>query len=307
MSITVLDPGPQATLQGAARRGLRQMGMPASGAADPVSQAIANRLVDRPPEATAIEIGFGPAAFRFDAAMQIGFCGADADIAVDGAAQPAGQTLTVKAGQTVSTSAFRAGARLYLAVSGRIAADEAFGSESTYLPAALGGFQGRALRKGDRLDVRDIQPAEQKVLPPQFRIVPAHAFALRAVPGPDWMPDHLVAADTAFQVTGRASRMGVEIEGPFPALPVGLKPSSAVMPGALQVTPGGRGFLLLADGQTTGGYPHLLQVTRADRHLIGQLRPRDRVTFLMRTQEKAEAELRAKQALLESWMPGFRL
>ena len=86
-----------------------------------------------------------------------------------------------------------------------------------------------------------------------------------------------------------------------------MKPSSAVFPGALQVTPQGRGFLLLPDGQTTGGYPHVLQVIRADRHLLGQLRPGDSLRFLMRTQGQAEAALHAKQALLESWVPDFRL
>lgn len=307
MSIRVLEPGPQATLQGAPRRGLRHAGMPAAGAADPVSQAIANRLVGREPEATVIEISFGPAVFRFDAAMQIGLSGADTDVTIDGVPQVAGRTLHIASGSTLSIGAFRAGARLYLAASGWIAANSFFGSESTYLPAAIGGFQGRALRKGDTLEVRDIQQAEQRDVPAQLRLVPAHTFALRAVPGPDWVPEHRIAPDAAFNTTQRASRMGVEIEGALPALSTGLKPSSAVMSGALQVTPNGRGFLLLADGQTTGGYPHLLQVIRADRHLIGQLRPRDRLHFLMRTQEKAEAELRAKQALLASWMPDFRL
>ncbi|HAY05771.1 MAG TPA: hypothetical protein DCY26_03860, partial [Hyphomonas sp.] len=80
-----------------------------------------------------------------------------------------------------------------------------------------------------------------------------------------------------------------------------------VLPGALQVTPSGRGFLLLADGQTTGGYPHILQVIRADRHLLGQLRPKDRIQFLLRSQTESEAALLAKQKLLETWLPGFRL
>jgi allophanate hydrolase subunit 2 len=102
--------------------------------------------------------------------------------------------------------------------------------------------------------------------------------------------------------------MGVEIDGPFSALgAAGLRPSSAVFPGALQVTPQGRGFLLLPDGQTTGGYPHVLQVIRADRHLLGQLRPGDSIRFLLRTQAQAEEALRAKQALLKAWLADFCL
>jgi allophanate hydrolase subunit 2 len=102
--------------------------------------------------------------------------------------------------------------------------------------------------------------------------------------------------------------MGAEIDGPFPSISeAGLKPSSAVLPGALQVTPQGRGYLLLPDGQTTGGYPHLLQVIRADRHLLGQLRPGDSLRFLLRLQAEAEAALAAKQALIAAWVPDLRL
>ena len=134
------------------------------------------------------------------------------------------------------------------------------------------------------------------------------SYALRVVAGPDWTGGDAILAGSVYRVTPRLSRMGIEIDGAFPAVSdAALKPSSAVFPGALQVTPQGRGFLLLPDGQTTGGYPHVLQVIRADRHLLGQLRPGDSLRFVMRTQGQAEAALHAKQALLESWVPDFRL
>lgn len=307
MSITVLNPGPQATLQGAARQGLRQFGMPASGAADPLAHAIANRLVGRSPDATGVEITFGPASFRFERTMHAGIAGAETEIRIDGVFQPPGQTLHVPAGATLSFSPFVAGARAYLSVSGEMAATKSFGSASTYLPASIGGHEGRALRKNDSIAVSEVFSAPVVRMPMELRFALSHSYALRAVTGPDWqegMQDQL----GPFFVTQRLSRMGVEVEGGLAAISVAeMRPSSAVLPGALQVTPSGRGFLLLADGQTTGGYPHILQVIRADRHLLGQLRPKDRIQFLLRSQTESEAALLAKQKLLETWLPGFRL
>jgi biotin-dependent carboxylase-like uncharacterized protein len=307
VSIVVIAPGTQATLQGAPRRGLRHFGMPYAGAADPVSLAIANRLAGQGPEATAIEVSYGPAVFRFEAAMHVGLAGADAELRLDGILQPSGQTLNVDSGTTLEVSAFRAGSRLYLAVSGRVQAQVAFGSPSTYLPAGFGGHEGRALRAGDVIGVTDIAAVPILRIPPDLKFAASRSYALRAVSGPD-LQDGPQAQLGIYTVTQRISRMGAEIDGALPAMSnETVRPSSAVMPGALQVTPSGCGFLLLADGQTTGGYPHLLQVIRADRHLLGQLRPSDRVQFLLRSQTEAEAALKAKQRLLDAWLPGFRL
>lgn len=308
MSLLVLDPGLQATLQGAARRGLRQFGMPSAGPADPLALAIANRLAGKAADAVGIEITFGPAAFRFDMPMQAGIAGADTEVRIDGVLQPSTQTLNVPAGSTLELSAFNAGARTYLSVSGEIFAETSFGSASTYLTAGIGGHSGRALRKGDVIAVSDVFSAPIVRIPMELKYSLSHSYALRAVTGPDWqeeMRDHL----GPFFVTQRLSRMGVEVEGGLPAT-VGSaapRPSSALLPGALQATPSGRGFLMLSDGQTTGGYPHLLQVIRADRHLLGQIRPKDRVLFLLRSQTEAEAALYSKQKLFGTWLPGFRL
>ncbi len=308
MSLTVLDPGVQCTVQAVPRHGLRHAGVPMSGPADAVSMALANRLVGREASAPCLEITYGPASFRFGATAQISVAGGAASVRVGGIQRAAHVTLDVQAGDEVEIGAVTAGARVYLAMSGSLQAETFLGSASTYLPAGFGGFEGRALRKGDRLEIADAPIAPFAETPGALRLPLGGSFALRVVAGPDLPePDGFPWADT-FSVTPRLSRMGAEIEGRFPVRSNnGLAPSSAVFPGALQVTPEGRGFLLLADGQTTGGYPHLLQVIRADRHLLGQLRPGSRLRFLHRTQDRAEADLRAKQAVLEAWMPDFRL
>lgn len=308
MSLVVLDPGLQCTVQAGPRTGFRHAGVPMSGPADAVSMALANRLVERAPSDACLEITFGAARFRFDTAMQIGIAGAAAPIRIGAAERQSHRTLEVQAGETVEIGPTATGARIYLSLSGDLQAQRFLGSESTYLPAAFGGIDGRALRKGDRIGISAGSAVKPIATPETLRFPILPSFALRAVPGPD-LPDpaYFPWAET-FTVSPRLSRMGAEIEGRLPVPDGGgALPSSAVFPGALQVTPQGRGYLLLVDGQTTGGYPHLLQVIRADRHLLGQLRAGSRVRFLYRTQDRAETDLRAKQAMLEDWIPGFRL
>lgn len=308
MSLTVLDPGVQCTVQAAPRRGFRHAGVPMSGPADAVSMALANRLVERETSAPCLEITYGPASFRFDAPAQIGVAGGAASVRVGGIQRAAHVTLDVQAGDNVDISAVTAGARVYLAISGSLKSEMFLGSASTYLPAGFGGFEGRALRKGDWLAFAAAPTVPVAETPGALRLPLGSSFALRVVAGPDLPDPAWFPWVDVFTVTPRLSRMGAEIDGRIPVgNSNGLAPSSAVFPGALQVTPEGRGFLLLVDGQTTGGYPHLLQVIRADRHLLGQLRPGSRLRFLRRTQDRAEADLQAKQAVLEAWMPDFRL
>jgi len=308
VSLVVIDPGIQCTVQAAPRASFRQAGVSYSGPADSLSMALANRLMGKVAEAASLEITFGPAAFRFEAPVQFAVTGAAAELRLGGAACPMHTALAAKPGDTLEIGAAQAGARLYLALSGQIEAGDFLGSGSTYLPAALGGFEGRALRKGDRLTFTEAAPVAAIETPEPLRLPPTSSYAVRAVRGPDFDGGEALFASSVYRVTPRSSRMGAEIAGAFPQnAGAGVLPSSAVFPGALQVTPQGRGFLLLPDGQTTGGYPHVLQVIRADRHLLGQLRPGNSVRFLLKTQPEAEVALRAKQALLSAWMPGFRL
>jgi 5-oxoprolinase (ATP-hydrolysing) subunit C len=74
----------------------------------------------------------------------------------------------------------------------------------------------------------------------------------------------------------------------------------------VQLTPSGQAYILLPDAQTTGGYPHILQMIRADRHLLGQIAPGDSLQFLCRDPDTAREDLLAKTALFASWLPGFR-
>ncbi len=303
MSLHIERAGAQTTIQAGPRKGVRHLGVPSAGAADLLSLALANRLVGNIWDAPALEITFGAFAGVWRREVVIAAAGAAAR-AVAGPSLHH-RSRRVRAGQRVEFGPSRAGARTYLAVAGGFEAEIIFGSASTYAPAGFGGFEGRALADGDHLAIRAGGAGEGELATPPH-LVPhiGRDWGLRATPSGEAGGEALFAA--SFKVSSRASRMGAALEGPVIELPEGPpRPSAPIFPGAVQCPPDGRPFLLMVDAQTTGGYPVIAQVIRADRHLMGQIRPGDTVRFLRSDPHAAAKALRAKVDLVADWLPGF--
>jgi len=303
-----MNAGPQATLQGNQRAGYRYSGIPSSGPADPVSHAIANHLVGNHASTTGIEITYGPFSVEFQASAAIALTGAVAPTSLNGRVVSFHETHFVKQGDFLEVGRPDHGLRTYLAISGGVVGDEFLESESTYIPAGLGGFDGRALRSGDVVETSPRTKPRRETTPETLQFPLGNSFALRASEGPDYTGDCTHLWTEQYKATRRASRIGIELDGAFPKIhSIANLPSAGIFPGALQLPPQGRGFLLLPDCQTTGGYPHILQVNRSDRHLLGQIRPGDSILFLHRTREQAADDLIKKQKLIASWIGGFRV
>ena len=308
MTLRIMNAGPQATLQGNQRAGYRYSGIPSSGPADPVSHAIANHLVGNHASTTGIEITYGPFSVEFQASAAIALTGAVAPTSLNGRVVSFHETLFVKQGDFLEVGRPDHGLRTYLAISGGVVGDEFLESESTYIPAGLGGFDGRALRSGDVVETSPRTKPRRETTPETLQFPLGNSFALRASEGPDYTGDCTHLWTEQYKATRRASRIGIELDGAFPKIhSIANLPSAGIFPGALQLPPQGRGFLLLPDCQTTGGYPHILQVNRSDRHLLGQIRPGDSILFLHRTREQAADDLIKKQKLIASWIGGFRV
>ena len=308
MTLRIMNAGPQATLQGNQRAGYRYSGIPSSGPADPVSHAIANHLVGNHASTTGIEITYGPFSVEFQASAAIALTGAVAPTSLNGRVVSFHETLFVKQGDFLEVGRPDHGLRTYLAISGGVVGDEFLESESTYIPAGLGGFDGRALRSGDVVETSPRTKPRRETTPETLLFPLGNSFALRASEGPDYTGDCTHLWTEQYKATRRASRIGIELDGAFPKIhSIANLPSAGIFPGALQLPPQGRGFLLLPDCQTTGGYPHILQVNRSDRHLLGQIRPGDSILFLHRTREQAADDLIKKQKLIASWIGGFRV
>jgi biotin-dependent carboxylase-like uncharacterized protein len=310
MSILCLRPGLQTTVQAGPRRGQRHNGIPAAGAADPLALALANRVLGNPLAAPALEATLVGPSLRFTRATQIALSGASAPAKLNGIPVAFHETIDVAAGDVLEIGAAEQGMRTYLAVAGGLVVDWIFGSASTYLPAAFGGYQGRSLEKDDVLEVASSDEVQRSSTPKEFRPACNASWALRASPGGDFADLDTAQQEQLFAsnwlIGNRADRMGLAVEGtPLGIGAAGHRASTAVFPGTLQCPAGGQLYLLSVDAQTTGGYAQLLQVARVDRHMLGQLRPGDRVRFLHREPQQAATELRAMHNYWRRWLPGI--
>jgi len=314
MSITVLKAGLQTTLQGAPFTGHRYLGMPAAGAADSLSLALANFLVGKSLDAIAIEITITDALFQINEPCSIAVVGAAEHVRINGHAVRQHRTLKVMAGDKIDIGPSRPGCRTYVAISGEINADRLLGGQSTYLAAALGGFRGRALRKDDVISLAPGSPVAdvERITPQNLKLHYNDDLVLRIIRGPEAANTHAGALTDLclgpYAVGTRANRMGLALEGaPLSASNSTNMPSAAVFPGTIQLPPSGQPYLLGPDAQTTGGYPRIAQVIRADRHLIGQLSSGSRVQFVQTTTERATKIYREKLSLLSSWLGQIKL
>lgn len=306
MSIAVLKPGLQTTLQSRPRIGLRHFGVPASGAADPLSLALANRLVANSWDAAALEVTLLGPTLRMNTDCAFAVTGASFDVTLNKDAIPLHETVFAAAGDVLSVGGSAKGARCYIAFSGGLGATEVLGSSSTYLAGELGGLQGRALRQGDELR---LSPAHVPGLctPAEFRMPMSTSWALRACESFETgrltgeSRDRLF--ETNWTVGRRADRMGLKLDGArLDISSDGRMPSAAVFPGTVQCPENGAPFVLSVDAGTIGGYPRVAQVVRADRHLLGQLKPGDHVRLLHRDTEDATRELCDKHEYWRGWI-----
>jgi len=311
MSIAVLKAGMQTTIQASPRTGLRHLGIPAAGPADPLSLALANKLVGNALLAPGLEITLLGPQLGFDKPATIAITGAKAKVSVNDQITEYHRTIRIRGGDTLSIGSVETGARVYVAFAGGIAAQKVLGSASTYLPASLGGIEGRALRDGDALSLArpDVSPVHLET-PREYRPPVTRHWLMRVCRGAE---THLLAHgqlgalfDSKWTIGRRADRMGMQLTGPQLAVDSrGRMPSAAVFPGTIQCPEDGTPYLLCVDAQTIGGYPRVAQIARADRHLLGQLRPGDSLQLLPRQPVDAQQELRAKHDYWRKWLPGI--
>ncbi len=296
--LEVLEPGFLTTVQDAGRTGWARYGVPPSGPLDAAAFAAANVLVGNGRGAAVLEITLTGPTLRVQRECLIAVCGATFDLWVGTLPVPLWHAVYVRAGQIITFGARRGGARAYLAISGGIALPPFLGSQATYLPGGFGGMDGRALRAGDRLPLgvnAARNPAQRAghVWPTDHRPPYTPQPTLRTVLGPqdDYFTAEGVATflNSAYQLTLDADRMGARLQGPPIAHggPTGIV-SDGLVNGSIQVPPDGQPIVMLADHQTTGGYPKIATVIRADLPLLAQLLPGDQVRFAAVTLEEAQ-------------------
>lgn len=305
-SIQVQSPGLFTTVQDLGRPGFGPMGLSPSGAADPLSLRLGNRLVGNPDSAAALEMTLVGGTLSFPEGGVVALAGSDFGATLDDQPLSVWTTTKIGPGQTLRANQSRSGARCYLCVQGGIEVSPVQGSASTHVLSGLGGFEGRALRKGD---VVNIGPAaaifQKKQISPQLleRLSPRKILRVTAGPQSDWFPEssqQLFYANS-YQVTEDSNRMGLRLEGT--AIPLhnkGQMITEGVSLGAIQITDGGQPIILFVEQQTTGGYPKIANIISADLSSIGQLRPRDEIRFEKINLETARTLFREQEEIMAS-------
>jgi antagonist of KipI len=261
--IHVQAPGLLTTVQDLGREGFGPQGVSPSGAADPISLRLGNRLVGNADGAAGLEMTLLGGTFLFPEGAVIALTGSDFGSTLDAAPVEPWTSVTVKPGQTLHVGSTRSGARCYLCVRGGIVVQPFLGSASTHLLSGLGGYQGRALRKGDVLRIGSVNTSYPgKTVAPRAleRLLPGKV--LRVTPGPqsDWFlrESQQLFYKSAYRVAEESNRMGLRLEGPRIAQgSSGEMITEGVSLGAVQITAGGLPIILFVEQQTTGAMRRL--------------------------------------------------
>ncbi|MBJ2155495.1 biotin-dependent carboxyltransferase family protein [Variovorax sp. IB41] len=287
--IVVQKPGLLASVQDLGRHGHRQLGICPGGALDVLALTLANRLVGNADSAAGLELTMGGCELRFETDTRIALAGDDFGAQLDGVPLWPCWSVPVAAGQVLklqganASGAKKAGLRSWLAIAGGIDVTPVLGSRSTDLKAGFGGHEGRALRKGDKLPLgaSRLDAAQRTRKPfglrgPDWGPDEADAaIALRVLPGPEFELFTLAAREVLWgdrwRITSQSNRMGSRLAGTeLKRKRAGDMLSSGVIPGTIQVPPSGQPIILMGDAQTTGGYPRIGVVIRADLWKLAQ-------------------------------------
>jgi allophanate hydrolase len=313
--LKVLNPGLCTTVQDLGRAGYQALGVPVSGALDAVALRLGNALVGNPAAAAALEILVSGARLEVAAdTVRVAVAGAGACLELDDGARvvPGWESATLTRGDIFTVRLRRQSACAYLAVEGGIAVPSVLGSAATCLRAAFGGFEGRSLRHDDVVPLasgRATERDEQRLPSPP----PSGSDQrIRVVLGPqqDCFTAEALASllDAEFRISKDADRMGMRLDGPPLRHRAGWDiVSDAIATGAIQVPGSGQPIVLLADHQTTGGYPKIATVISADLPVVGRRGPGDVIGFTAVSVEEAEELARAAEreliALIASFEP----
>lgn len=309
-ALRILSPGLLTTVQDLGRVGYQRLGIPVGGALDSLSLRAANLLVGNSPDAGGLEIvGSGPMLGVEAESVRIAFFGAGVDLAITRGplalrvAFRSSRSVLLRRGDVLRVGPLRGSATLYMAVEGGFDIAPVMGSVSTYVRGGLGGWQGRALVAGDVIPLKKNHVSERAELALGIAEV-APPRRLRVLEGPQ--SDHFTDEERAAffchdYVVGPAwNRMGMRLAGePLKSFRRYNVTSDGVVRGSIQIPGDGLPIVLLAEHQTTGGYPKIGAVISADLPALGRLSAGSIVGFDRVSLKEAEAARRALSAFVD--------
>lgn len=303
-AFTIVHAGPLVTLQDAGRPGNMRFGVPASGPMDRLAFDAAHAALGNQPGQTAIEISLGGLTLACtQGSVTLAVTGGDFVVQHDTRKTLSWTILTIRKGERLSITAGKAGSWAYLAFAGTVDAPDWLGSQATH---STSGFGGGAVRTGQTLKVSETSIREDRlgeIARPDF----GANGPLSVVTGPQDRHFLKTALDTftsaTFHVSDAYDRMGMRLKGPALDLADALSiPSEPIVRGSVQVSGDGVPTVLLADHQTTGGYPKIATVISLETDRLAQYRAGQPVRFMAISSQRAIKDVRRYAALKAEYL-----
>jgi antagonist of KipI len=323
MTLRVVTGGLQTTVQDLGRPTHQHQGIPGGGAMDPMAMRVGNLLVGNDVAAATLEATLIGPTLTFANEALIAIAGADLEAAVGARTIPPWHPVWIPGGATLRFGRPLRGCRTYVAIAGGIDVPLVFGSRSTYLRADFGGLEGRALHAGDQLALGEPSHLSRRIAATLRGAASGDApivarWSAGATIRTPYSEDAVVRAirgahtellnktsleafvGSRYRVSASSDRMGYRLDGETLSLRATTELlSEGVAFGTVQLPPGGSPIVLMADRQTTGGYPRIGEVASVDLGVVAQLKPGDHLRFRLVPLEEAEA-------LYLAWEHDFR-
>ncbi|HTE27368.1 5-oxoprolinase subunit C family protein [Flavitalea sp.] len=308
MKLKVIKAGLSTTIQDQGRTGFRDIGVPVSGAMDRFASRLANLLVGNKITSPVLELTYGDIHLKTETDVLISCTGDGSRLFADGTELAFWKTLFIPAGVELRFNSVLTGCRTYVAIAGGWQGQLIMNSGSTYIPIRIGGLDGGLIKSGDTLtgepkisvismtmisklsssginffDWGIYANSMVNYQSTEIRVMTQHEF--------DWFDPF--SQETFFKdeftLNGNSNRMGYQLDGePLTQTSSRQLLSTSVSMGTIQVTTAGLMILLMADCQTTGGYPRIAQVAAVDLPVCAQLKPGDKINFREITMQEAE-------------------
>ncbi|OOM75576.1 biotin-dependent carboxyltransferase family protein [Clostridium sp. BL-8] len=311
MSISVLSPGLLSTIQDLGRSGYQKYGVIVSGAMDTYSARFANISVGNEENEGVLEITLVGPLLKLEKETLFSITGGEFQVTINGKRIQRGRPIYLKEDSILKFSSCKTGCRGYLAIAGGFDVQKVMESKSTYLRAGFGGYEGRALKKGDIINIGHKSSKSCKIINNLKKIKNEDEFIASNWYIKDFMKsnheDTVIRVfedrqflnvseesinkffSSKFNVDTKSDRMGYRLSGPKVELKEKLEMiSEEVSVGTIQIPPDGNPIILLADRQTAGGYPKIAHVAAVDIGKIVQLKPNDKISFQKITLKEAE-------------------
>ena len=296
--IEIIHPGIMSLVVDGGRYGYREVGIPTSPALDLYALSVLNQLLGNGGTAPAIEVFGERFSIRFGKDICCAITGAKVRASLDDWPVQSWMTFEARVGETLTIDEVREGFRYYVGFSGTPILEKIIGSYTTNLECRFGGYRGRALQKGDRIDFENIRQVDATFTPEEFipRMMPPHT--LRVVEGPesDYFTDESVEellgseGRTVFTVSTKLNRTGIRLDGKPLTFRTDAEESivsEGLLPGSIQVPGDGLPIIQLHE-RTLGGYARPALIAKVDHDLLAHLKPGDSVIFEMIGMEEAE-------------------